>query len=516
MPYAAVFLFITLPWLNPLSPGPAPQTGPLLFSWVCAAGVLGALAVDYQRGENVRMVRALALAWASAAVVSAAIGLLQYFEATARFGVWLNHTELGQAFGNLRQRNQFATLLNMGLVALVWLAIPSDGASAPAPTSRWRRRELLLLLLAATLISAANVASSSRTGLLQLALVTALTLWWWRGSVQAPPQLTHRVQLVVLFALVAYAIATVALPVLAGLDPFASGAWARLRAGDEACFSRLTLWRNVLHLIAQKPWLGWGWGELDYAHFITLYPDTRFCDILDNAHNLPLHLAVELGVPLALLVVGTGLWLIWRARPWRERHPTRQLAWGLLAVILLHSLLEYPLWYGPFQTAALLSVWLLWWLPGSAAAPINKPSFRPLARYVYASFAIIMLAYCGIASWNYQRVSQIYLDPSQRMAAYRDRTLEKLQDVWLYQDQVRFAELTTTELSPDNAAAVHALAQEMLHFSPEARVVELLLDSARLLGRTNEVVFYSARYQAAFPPAYARWVSQSRTPAKSD
>ncbi len=27
------------------------------------------------------------------------------------------------------------------------------------------------------------------------------------------------------------------------------------------------------------------------------------------------------------------------------------MAWGVLAIILLHSLLEYPLWYGPFQMA---------------------------------------------------------------------------------------------------------------------------------------------------------------------
>ncbi|MDD2923919.1 Wzy polymerase domain-containing protein [Rhodoferax sp.] len=510
MPHIAAFLFITLPWLNPFSPGPAPQAGPLLFSWVCAAGVFGVLAVDRQRGEDVHMVRALALAWVTAAVLSAAIGLLQYFEATARFGVWLNHTEAGQAFGNLRQRNQFATLLNMGLVALVWLATRSDAALGHTPQTSQSRRWLLPLWLASALVSAANVASSSRTGLLQLALVTALTLWWWRRSTQAPVHQVRHVQLVVLSALAAYAVATVVLPLLAGLDPFASGAWARLRAGDEACFSRLTLWRNVLHLIAQKPWLGWGWGELDYAHFITLYPDTRFCDILDNAHNLPLHLAVEGGVPLALLVVGTSLWWIWRQRPWRERHPTRQLAWGLLAVILLHSLLEYPLWYGPFQTAALLSVWLLWWLPGPVAPAKNKQPLRPLARYLYTSLAIVIVAYCGIASWHYQLVSQIYLDPSQRMAAYRDHTLEKLQGVWLYQDQVHFAELTTTELSPDNAPFVHALAQEMLHFSPEARVVELLLDSARLLGRTDEVAFYSARYQAAFPAAYALWAARSQ------
>jgi hypothetical protein len=244
------------------------------------------------------------------------------------------------------------------------------------PSAGFATRYLALVL--AALLGVANAASSSRTGLFQLVLLVLLTLWsaatepGRNRAAGAPPAAG-----VAGVAVLAYVMATFALPLMAGLDPFASGAWARLRAGDAACFSRLTLWSNVLHLIGQKPWLGWGWGELDYAHFITLYPGTRFCDILDNAHNLPLHLAVEFGVPAAVLTCVGALWLVLWAQPWRDANPTRQLAWGVLAVIMLHSMLEYPLWYGPFQMAALLSVWLLWWLPGpDASVQIYKP-FRP-------------------------------------------------------------------------------------------------------------------------------------------
>ena len=75
---------------------------------------------------------------------------------------------------------------------------------------------------------------------------------------------------------------------------------------------------------------------------------------------------------------------------------------------------------------------------------------------------------------------------------------------------MRFAELTITRLTPANAADMNALAKDMLHFSPEARVVELLLNSALLLGRNDEVNFYAARYQAAFPKDYALWVQKHR------
>ena len=77
---------------------------------------------------------------------------------------------------------------------------------------------------------------------------------------------------------------------------------------------------------ASSPWLGWGWGELDYAHYATLYDGPRFCDILDNAHNLPLHLAVELGIPgrdAALRRPGVGGCA--RARPGPSR--SRRARW---------------------------------------------------------------------------------------------------------------------------------------------------------------------------------------------
>jgi hypothetical protein len=70
---------------------------------------------------------------------------------------------------------------------------------------------------------------------------------------------------------------------------------------------------------------------------------------------------------------------------------------------------------------------------------------------------------------------------------------------------VRFAELSMTAVTPADAAAVHALAQRMLHFSPEPRVIARLIDSARLLGRDDEAAALAARFEAAFPVEHARW-----------
>ncbi len=108
--------------------------------------------------------RAIAGAWLIAALISAAIGLVQYFGASAALTPWVNGTELGEAYGNLRQRNQFATLMAMGLAALVWWVM--QGAS-------WR-----LAVAAAALLAMGSVASSSRTGLLQWLLCIAVAAQW--------------------------------------------------------------------------------------------------------------------------------------------------------------------------------------------------------------------------------------------------------------------------------------------------------------------------------------------------
>ena len=341
------------------------------------------------------------------------------------------------------------------------------------------------------LLAVAMAASGSRTGMLQLLLLLALGLVWKRG------------QGYLLLLLFSYLLAAWLLPLSLGQDPFQSAILGRLGEDAAPCSSRLTLWSNVLHLIAQKPWLGWGWGELKYAHFITLYPGARFCEILGNAHNLPLHLAVELGVPVAVLVCGSVLGWLLRQKPWREPHATRQLAWMVLAVIGLHSLLEYPLWYGPFQLATALALWLLWSTPpvsGSAASSeafVPKPKQKRRRRLAQA-LATALLLVCSYIAWDYWRITQIYLPSYERSAAYKVDTLVKLQSSWLFRDSVDFAELGITPLTPANARHIHALALNMLHFSPESLVVQKLIESARLLGYATEADFYALRYQRAY------------------
>ena len=483
-------LLVALPWLWPFTSGPVAATLPYLAGVTVAAVLL--LAWPARASGRDAPLRAVAAGWLGAALVSGGIALLQYFDLEGPLFPWVNIAEPGQAFGNLRQPNQLASLLVIGLLSLRW----------------WLRRGLSNRLAAgmAALLLTALAATASRVGLVEFLAAGALSLCWaargrWRMAALA-----------VLGALVLYALAAVALPWALQASEGAAGRdlIERLRSAESTCGSRFILYSNVLHLIGLKPWTGWGWGELAYAHYTTLYDGPRFCHILDNAHNLPLHLAVELGVPVAVLVCGALAWAIWRGRPWAEQDPTRQLAWGVLMVIGIHSGVEYPLWYAPFQIAVALCVWMLWTTRAGAEAATPDQASARRWQTARLGVAALMLAAVAYARWDYHRISQIYLPVEQRAAMYRDDAMGHARKSWLYADVVRFAEVTTRPAVRDNAAWMLPAALKTLHFSPEPRVIQKVIESATLLGRDDVALAHLARFRAAFPREQAQWAEDNR------
>lgn len=430
-----------------------------------------------------------------AGLLSAVLGLLQYYGAAEWLVPWTTSPALGQAYANLRQRNQFATLISMAWIAVLWLHVVSQTVLA--------RRGLMA---AALLLLVAAAASTSRTGLLQLLAIVGVASFiarrerrGWRAEAGARVQLPSPLLLLATIPLY-FAIAWLLPRLATGGDGTVESMLQRLHTGAPQDHSRLILWRNVLTLIAQHPWTGWGWGELSFAHYSTHYDDPRFVEILDNAHNLPLHLAVELGIPAAVAICGGFLWMVLAARPWRERDPARLMAWGMLGAIVLHSLLEYPLWYGPFQLVFGLCLGMLW--PGERRATAIRPALSSLA-------AVAMLAVVGLAGWDYVRVSQIYLPPDERLVAYKEDTLSKVRGTWLFTRQAEFAELTLVAVTPANAAEMHSLAQRVIHFSPEPRVIVKLIESAELLGLDGEARAQAERFSDAFPQEFARWLKEA-------
>ncbi len=551
------FIALALPWLNPFSLGPSAGMVPWLVSVACVgAAVLavpsgslsfrlfgffalnavyfavhslwsgagwealaallawGCVGLMAWVGAGLRSgaVRGLALMWLAVALVSCVLALLQYLSVEQWFAPWISASSDGTAYANLRQRNQFATLCSMGLVALLYLCQTGCLRTGAATQARLRQAQperinsLMLRLFseswpwaAAAVLAAGTALSSSRTGALQWLLIGAAMLCW-RASLRAP------VRWLCAGALGLYGLAVLVMPWFARwVGNPATGLWGRAQEAGEAGGSRLALYSNVLDLIAQKPWLGWGWRELAYAHYSGVF-DVRFVELLDNAHNLPLHLAVELGLPYALLFCGAIVWWVLRSAPWAEVHPTRQLAWAVLMLLGVHSMVEYPLWYGPFLMTLGLCLGLLQPLKYKDNRLLTQVNPAQPAIQFIAAGLLCLAAYLG---FDYHRASQIYLDKAARSALYPSDapggTLGYAQQSWVYQRQARFAQLMITPVTPQTAAQVLTLALDLVHYSPEPRVIEPLIEAATMLHFDDVAMYHLARYKAMYPLEYAAW-----------
>ena len=96
--------------------------------------------------------------------------------------------------------------------------------------------------------------------------------------------------------------------------------------------------------------------------------------------------------------------------------------------------------------------------------------------------AALLFIGCLYAAWDFNRVGQIYRQAASRDAVYRDNPLHHAKQSWLFKNQADFAELTTQTVTADNADELYPQALRLMHYSPEARVVQRVIDSGKLLG----------------------------------
>ena len=414
----------------------------------------------YLIGRQAGMVATIAQSLLWVALACAVMGFVQYagWAQTPGNGFdWLHASPQRDAYANLRQRNQFGSLMALGLAAWLYLQ-----------PSAWQRIGLFQWLQLG-LLSLGAVISCSRAGAISwLALAALAAVGWNRRGLTAPRT-----------AWVAPAVAASLFVLLSGamprVTPFETHsasvpapAPALSRATTQAegldiCESRLVLWRNVLELSLQRPWTGWGWGELDYAMATQALTGTRFCGIVAHAHNLPLQLMVEWGWPLACgLMACAGIWF-WRRRPSLATSSSALLGWALLLPLTVHSLLEFPLWYGPFQMSLGLALGMV---VGPAAGSVSAK-----AQTATLGLAVLLVAGAGWGAVDYLRVSQPYLPSHLRMPHAQAAPLVEADQTFWFRNAVDFIQLTTTGVPQE---AQKALAQRLMHYSPEPAVAKHL------------------------------------------
>lgn len=341
----------------------------------------------------------ITLAWGLLAcgLLNVGVALVQVFAPGWADGTWIAASGLpGRAVGNLRQPNHLCSLLLWAVAAAVGLH-----ALGRLPT-RLLALTLPLLVLGVEL-------SASRTGAAGLLLFLAWGLFDRR--------LPRSARLALLATPLLYLVAWGAMAWWGNISQQALGAGARLAAdgglGESSPNARSNIWRNALQLMAANPLAGTGFGEFNFAWSMTAFVN-RPTAFFDHTHNLPLQLMVELGMPLAALVMALlalALWQGWQRGALAADDATALAGRTALVLLLLtglHSLVEYPLWYAYF----LLPAALAWgFLLGQPAATGGRASLAVRPSLAGMLAGLLMSAGGALAVLDYQRVVVIYAPP---------------------------------------------------------------------------------------------------------
>jgi O-antigen ligase len=373
-------------------------------------------------------------------------------------------------YGNVGQSNHFADLCWLGLAGLLYLF--GSGAL--------RRSALVLFAVWLNLMVAACASRGAwlYTGLF---LVCAMWLWVRRREHEVARRLWPAAILIVLVSIASQLAASLGL-----FEHFGLLSAAGRLAAHESNGQRLHDWHVALRAIAAHPWLGVGPGAF-YSLTVEAAiagPQQVFPMLGENAHNLVLQLAAELGLPLAALIVVLGLvWLVRNllAAPTFER----VLALTGLGVVVLHGMVEYPFWY----SYLVIPAGLLW---GLGEADEARRLVVPRAAVAALAIIGVLLLAWTLHDWVTIRSARLALDEddmhwSEPELGESRRALAAVSEWSLFADQARIQSIQAWTPERSTAAALARACDDRWRVLPDWTAMIQCANAYSSVGNTAEL-----------------------------
>lgn len=301
----------------------------LYFSGLLLAILFGFVIASADAKQPIDGLMRLAHAFWIAALISAAIGLVQWLELQESIGIYVVQTGKGtRALGNLGQPNQLATFLLLGVASLAYV---------------YERRVIgsLAFFLTIFFLTAVLVLTQSRAGMVSV-LVTGSFLLWKQKTVLLRVSRNE-----IIWWMIGFVWGAILLP---QLSDFLMLGDVRNLTATESVSERWLIWKQVAYAVAQAPWLGYGWSQTATASAVgaVAFPGVVH---YTHAHNIVLDLMAWCGVPLGLILTGIIVyWMVSRLKALSR--PQAVFAMAGLLPIAVHSLLEFPFAYAYFLIAA--------------------------------------------------------------------------------------------------------------------------------------------------------------------
>ncbi|QKJ66050.1 O-antigen ligase C-terminal domain-containing protein [Deefgea piscis] len=313
-------------------------------------------------------------------------------------------------FGNIGQKNMYGHYLAWGLASAAYLVTQKD------ELPKW-----MFWIVAPWLALSLAFCGSRSPFLYAVAWLPAGLFLWWRGG-EIVRQFGKALSIAAVLIIVMQFLAPLVNELLQALLKAKNEVPTGLDRIDSNGSRRLVEWEKAWLAFLQHPWLGLGWGAYG-AQSIALQVRPEFAIVSESvlfthAHNSVLNLLAETGIfGTAIIVVG----ITWAfANLWRNwNQPVVVFGAALAIVSILHSLVEYPLWYfhflGPFVVALLLL--------RSDGPQCQVPAIA--ARISWTIWAAMALTISVLGAQLYLKIYPI-MDPAkdEKVNAARIQTLE--------------------------------------------------------------------------------------------
>jgi len=274
---------------------------------------------------------------------------------------------------NLSQVNHLANYLALALGSLIYLYVTAKIKPKLALTFAI----LLLFPIAMT---------GQRMGWLYI-IILSIGGWW---AVRKFSKNSEYLRPWVLLLLVpAFVVVQLIIPMLpiSGLPAMPT---EKVVVGMQGSSIRLELITEAWQVFLQQPWLGIGFSQFGWQDFLLAESFDQHMGWYHHTHNIVMNLMVEAGVVGALLILAGFIYFVVNA--WRNSLTPEQFwVYALLAVLAIHSSLEYPLWYAYFLGIAAIALGL-----GDEKFIEWKMELGPIAMGALILFGAISLVNIGM------------------------------------------------------------------------------------------------------------------------
>ena len=417
-------------------------------------------------GRTVEAVKVLCAGCLIGGIFSVLVQWLQLFDLEVLpfwlAAVYKSDVVQHRPFGNLAQANHQATYLALAAISALYLGRTSR--------RNWLAPASLLLL------SAGVALTGSRMG---VAFLVLLILAQFVPTALRPEDRRARwLACVAVFAGFGVALLAVRLVVV------------QIDTLGRPMGIRYELWRQAWEIALRHPWLGIGVGQFGGGQYWVAKAGP-YTVPATNCHNVILELAAELGWPAALAAAGVALY--WGLRDLRARlgQPEQALAWGMVLMIAIHSMLEFPLWYLFF---AVPFAFLFGLGEPALASSVKVDARRMLPMAGATTLAIVMafeVGYPEIAA----AATPLWLEMNhiRKRAAVDAFPIIAVADNKLFQPEVERLMLDLKHPPDEGTNGPLERNARLLRVLPAAELAAQYVTALAKVGRIDEAILHASR-----------------------